>query len=128
MTHGPSFSLTRNGLPVATLIRGGTEVSGSDPAPIHELQACDFLVEGREPDTEYRVWVGDRDPEPGEGALAPRPVGAARGTAVVWDEAAHFDGARGRVWVRLGSRIIGSGAAWAPRAQLPVYVVATKLS
>jgi hypothetical protein len=128
MTHGPSFSLTRNGVPVATLILGATEVSGSDPVPIHELQACNFLVEGREPDTEYRVWVGDRDPEPGEGDLAPRPVGIVRSAAVVWDEAAHFDGARGRVWVRLGSRLVGSGHAWAPRAQLPVYVLATKLS
>jgi hypothetical protein len=128
MTRGPTFSLTRNGVPIATLVLGAAEVSGSEPVPVHELQACSFLVEGREPDTEYRVWVGDRDPEPGEGALAPRPVGAARGPAAVWDEAAHFDGARGRVWVRLGSRVVGSAAAWAPRAQLPVYVLATKLS
>jgi hypothetical protein len=128
MTGGPTFCLTRNGVPVATLALGAAEVSGSEPAAVNELQPCGFLVEGREPDTEYRVWVGDRDPEPGEGALGPRPVGVARGTAVVWDEAAHFNGARGRVWVRLGSRRVGSGQAWAPRAQLPVYVLATKLS
>ena len=30
--------------------------------------------------------------------------GLPRGSAVLWDEAAHFDGARGRVWVRLASR------------------------
>ena len=36
--------------------------------------------------------------------------------------------ARGRVWVRLASRPVGSGQAWQPRAQLPVYVLATKLS
>jgi hypothetical protein len=113
---------------VATLALGAAEVSGAEPVAINELQMCAFLVEGREPDTEYRVWVGDRDPEPGEGALTSRPVGAARGTAVVWDEAAHFDGARGRVWVRLAGRPVGSGQAWAPRAQLPVYVLATKLS
>jgi hypothetical protein len=127
MTTGPTFGLTRNGVPTGTLTLGAAEVTGAEPVPVHELQPCSFAVEGREPDTEYRVQVGDRDPEPGEGATAPRPVGLARGTAVVWDEAAHFDGARGRVWVRLASRPVG-GQAWAPRAQLPVYVNATKIS
>ena len=77
---------------------------------------------------EYRVWIGDRDPEPGDGAMTSRPVGAPRGSGVAWDEAAHFDGARGRVWVRLASRTTGSGQPWTPRAQLPIYVLATKLS
>jgi PD-(D/E)XK nuclease superfamily len=128
MTAGPTFSLTRNGVPITTLALGEAEVTGAEPAPVNELQPCSFLVEGRDAGQEYRVWIGDRDPEPGEGAPAPRPVGLARGSAVVWDEAVHFDGARGRVWVRLASRPIGSGQAWAPRAQLPVYVNATKLS
>lgn len=128
MTRGPAFSLTRNGVPAATLALGEAEVTGAEPAPVNELQPCAFQVEDRESGTEYRVWIGDRDPEPGEGALAPRPVGVPRGTAAVWDEAAHFDGARGRVWVRLASRPVGSGQAWAPRALLPVYVLATKLS
>jgi hypothetical protein len=128
MTRGPTFSLTRNGAAVASLALGDAEVTGAEPAPVNELQPCAFQVEDREPATEYRVWVGDRDPEPGEGALAPRPIGLARGGAVLWDEAAHFDGARGRVWVRLASRPAGSGQAWTPRAQLPVYVLATKLS
>ncbi len=128
MTRGPTFSLTRNGVPVATLALGEAEVSGAEPVSVNELQPCSFAVDEREAGTEYRVWVGDRDPEPGEGALAPRPVGVPRGSAVLWDEAAHFDGARGRVWVRLASRPAGSGQAWAPRAQLPVYVLATKIS
>jgi len=130
MTRGPTFSLTRNGVPVAagSLALGEAEVTGAEPVPVNELQPCSFLVDGREAATEYRVWVGDRDPEPGEGSPAPRPVGVARGTAVSWDEAAHFDGARGRVWVRLASRPAGSGQTWVPRAQLPVFVNATKLS
>ena len=127
MTARPTFSLTRNGVPAATLPLGDAEVTGAEPVPVHELQPCSFLVEGREPDTEYRVQVGDRDPEPGEGSPGPRPIGLARGPAVVWDEAAHFDGARGRVWVRLASRPVG-GQAWASRALLPVYVNATKMS
>jgi hypothetical protein len=128
MTREPRFSLTRNGVSAAALPLGEAEVTGAEPLPIHELQQCSFLVEEREPDTEYRVQVGDRDPEPGEGASGPRPIGLARGSAVVWDEAAHFDGARGRVWVRLASRPNGAGQSWVPRAQLPVYVNATKLS
>jgi hypothetical protein len=128
MTQTPTFSLTRNGLTAAALALGDAEVTGAEPVPVNELQPCAFTVEGREDGAEYRVWVGDRDPEPGEGALAPRPVGLPRGSAVLWDEAPHFDGARGRVWVRLASRPIGSGQAWQPRAQLPVYVLATKLS
>ena len=107
--------------------RGGGQGSGA--VPVNELQHYSFQVEDREPGVEYRVWVGDRDPEPGEGGLAPLPVGVPRGPAAVgWDEAAHFDGARGRVWVRLASRPTESGQAWLPRAQLPVYVLATKLS
>ena len=59
---------------------------------------------------------------------------------MVWDEAAHFDGARGRVWVRLASRTRVSRPHQAAkmaalrraragcRAQLPVYVNATKIS
>jgi len=128
MTRGPTFSLTRNGQPLASLALGVAEVSGAEPTPVHELQVCTFEVEGREDGAEYRVWIGDRDPEPGDGALAPRPIGVARGSSVLWDEAAHFDGARGRVWVRLASRLAGSGQPWTPRAQLPIFVLATKLS
>jgi hypothetical protein len=128
MTRGPTFSLTRNGVPIATLALEAAEVRGAEPAAVNELQPCAFLVEGREAETEYRVWVGDRDPEPAEGATAPRPIGVPRGSAIIWDDAPHFDGARGRVWVRLASRPAGTRQAWSPRAQLPVYVLATKLS
>src|SRR5436190_1742336 len=47
---------------------------------------------------------------------------------VVWGDAAHFDGARGRVWVRLASRPAGAGGLWQDRALLPVYVMPSKLS
>src|SRR5262249_27321263 len=45
-----------------------------------------------------------------------------------WDDASYFDGARGRVWVRLASRRAGSDDAWDTRVQMPVWVEATKLS
>ena len=75
MTRGPTFSLTRNGVPAAALPLGEAEVTGAEPVTVNELQPYAFQVEDREPGAEYRVWVGDRDPEPGDGALAPRPVG-----------------------------------------------------
>lgn len=128
MTHQPAFSLTRNGKPLATLPLNETEVTGADPVLINELQACGFQVDGREMDLEYRLWIGDRDPEPAEGARTARAVGVGQGDRVYWDDAPHFDGARGRVWVRLACRPVGSDHSWKPRGLLSVYVNATKLS
>ena len=116
-------------------------MTGAEPVPVHELQPCSFLVEGREPDTEYRVQVGDRDPEPGDGATAPRPVGLA----------ARLGGGVGRGGPLRRRRAGGCGCGWPaergcparikrprwprsgepgwlPRTQLPVYVNATKIS
>jgi hypothetical protein len=128
MPSGAVFRLTRSAGVLASLPLGESAVTASDAAAIHELQPCGFQVEGREPDCEYRLWIGDADPEAAPGAGGPRPVGVPYGSAVFWDEAAHFSGARGRVWVRLGSRPAGSDQEWTTRALLPVQVVATKLS
>jgi hypothetical protein len=123
------FSITRNGAPLARLTLGDEEQVGEEAAApaVNELQPCGFQVEDREPDTEYRLWIGDRDALPVDAAVAP-VVGWARGTTADWADATYFDGARGRVWVRLTSRPAGSDGAWLPRARLPVYVLATKLS
>ncbi len=128
MTPRPTFSLTRNGKPLAPLPLGEAEVTGADPVSVHERQSCGFQVAGREADTEYRIWIGDRDPEAADGTRAARAVGVGQGDRIYWDDAPHFDGARGRVWVRLASRPFGSKLPWKPRALLPVYVTATKLS
>lgn len=114
------FSLTRNGKPIALVALGPDERVGDEEqgAVVNELQVCGFQVDHREADTEYRLWLGNLEPVEGRG----------RGPAVCWDDAAYFDGARGRVWVHLASRLAGSDAAWALRARLPVYVTATKLS
>ena len=29
---------------------------------VNELQRCGFQVDEREPETEYHLWIGDRDP------------------------------------------------------------------
>jgi Domain of unknown function (DUF2357)/PD-(D/E)XK nuclease superfamily len=131
MTGATTFSLTRNGLPLAQLELGQGENIGQELlAPIvNELQPCGFQIDNREVDVEYRLWIGDRDPLPAPGSGAVQSVGVARGRMVYWDDAPHFDGARGRVWARLASRPFGSAdAPWQPRGRLPVYVAATKLS
>jgi hypothetical protein len=125
----PVLALTRNGRPLARLKLGDAEEIGeeAETVSVNELQLCGFSVEDREPDTEYRLWVGDRDAQPVAVAVPPA-LGRARGAVVEWADAPYFDGARGRVWVRLASRPIGSAEACRPRARLPVYVLATKLS
>jgi hypothetical protein len=114
------FSLTRNGNPIAQVALGPDErvADEAQSAIVNELQNCGFQVDDREADIEYRLWLGDLEPIEGRG----------RGPTVFWDDAAFFDGARGRVWVHLASRSAGPDAAWSLRARLPVYVTATKLS
>src|SRR6266404_241061 len=119
------FGLTFTGEPRTSLSLGEREVTGGEPLVVRELQPCGFQVDGREAGLEYRLWIGDRDPQSSEGGGA-QP--AAFGRQVVWGDAAHFDGARGRVWVRLASRPAGAGGLWQDRALLPVYVVPSKLS
>jgi hypothetical protein len=129
MSAATVFRLTMNGRPLAELELGEAECNGSEDKPplLNELQPCSFEVADRETGLEYRVRIGDRDPVSADGGVG-RAVGTARGREVFWDEAAHFDGARGRVWVHLASRPSGSDAAWVARARLLVGVVATKLS
>src|SRR5262249_35484728 len=128
---GPAvFRLTRIGKPIASLPLGDGEQMGDESkAPfVNELQEVGFQVDDRDPDTEYRLWIGDRDPVRSDEGGIMRVKGVARGTAVCWDDASYFDGARGRVWVRLASRRAGSDDAWDTRVQMPVWVEATKLS
>ncbi len=124
------FSLTRNGVPLLQLPLGPAEIlAGVDDAPlVHEQQQCGFQVEGREPDVEYQLRLGDRDALSSEELAGIRNVGVARRRDVVWDDAMYFAGTRGRVWVHLASRAEGSDQAWQPRARVPVVVRAHKLS
>jgi hypothetical protein len=125
-----AFRLTRNGRPIGAAVElGSAEQVGQEAGSpvIEDIQPCGFEVVGREPDVEYRVWVGDRGPI-GSGDAGPGQVaGVGRGTTVVWDDARHLDGARGLVWVRLASRT-GGDDPWKWRARMPVYVRSTKLS
>src|SRR5437763_10639692 len=110
--NAPTLSLTRNGNPIAQVALGPDERVGDEAASavVNELQVCGFQIDDREADTEYRLWLGNREPIEGRG----------RGQVVYWDDAAYFDGARGRVWVHLASRPASTDFAWSPRARLPV--------
>ena len=75
----PVLALTRNGRPLARLNLAETEEIGEEAAAVsvNELQLCGFVVEDREPDTEYRLWVGDREAQP-VAVAAPPALGRAR--------------------------------------------------
>ena len=105
--------------------------SGAVPLVVGEMLFCGFEVGEREPDTEYQVQIGDLDPEgPPDGTLdkSSTAIGRARGRRVEWDDALHFESARGKVVVRLSSRAVGNDGSWHHRAQLVLNVLPSKLS
>ena len=116
---GAVFALTRNGNPVARAVlnpeAAAPEVA---PAPISELQPIGFAVEGRSPQTEYEVAIGD----------VPLGAGTPFGPNVYWADEPYLESTRGRVSVRLRGRAAGAEAAWRDCARIDVTVVPTKLS
>jgi hypothetical protein len=118
MTTASTFHLTRNGFPVASLVLGPGEMAGEQPYRVEETVRCGFAVEGREPDTDYRLSLGDY-----------KYASVGRGAEALWNDEAYFDNQRQRVWVVLESRPADrEPAPWVQRARLPVHVVPTKLS
>jgi hypothetical protein len=86
---------------------------------VGELDACGFSVSRPETDTEYQVTVGDEAPD--------QALGRHFGHEVLWEHAAYFESARGRVWVHLLSRPMESDDVWQHRAQVLINVLPTKL-
>lgn len=130
MNKSPVFSLTRNGEPVRSIELKPSLAEGADIADVNESQPYGFEIDGREPNLEYGVWIGDistgiRSETSSSSGTA---LGIGRGRFFVWDDADWFQGARGLVWVRLACRLTGSNRAWIDRALLPVVVTSTKLS
>lgn len=123
----PTFALTRNGQAIAT-VEVDAEASRLPTVPfVSESQICGFDVLSSEPDTDYRVIIGDlpassRD-EPGSDAT----FGSRWGDLVRWRDALHFESARGRVICRLLSRPADGEEEWRQRCSLPVHVVPSKL-
>jgi hypothetical protein len=131
VTRALSFSVTRNGDPIQTVEFGESLVQAGLSVDVGEVQPVGFQVLGREPNTEYGVWIGDIAAETAQGATKEAQgtvVGQAFGPYILWNDAPHFEGARGLVWIRLASRPAESSQLWRDRLLLPVIVVSTKLS
>jgi hypothetical protein len=95
------------------------------------MQPYGFEIEGREPDSEYSLWIGDINTGTSRQSTATTQgyaCGIPHGRFVLWDDGDYFEGARGIVWVRLANRTQGSDEAWQERAELAVVVTSTKLS
>lgn len=97
--------------------------------PIAETQQVGFEVAPFEPDTEYRVRLGNAQ-EMGSSEVqtssAVRVIGRRLPRSVSWEFASYFESARGRVALLVESRGLESGI-WRRRAMLPFAVIPSKL-
>lgn len=107
--------------------------SPTEPEAIRVLESVPygFLLEAPERDQEYRVSIGDLDPERSWDA-DPSAETAVRGQSryarsVEWPMALHFESARGTVRITLRSRQRETTETWKLRACLPVVVSPNKM-
>lgn len=126
----PVFSITRNGRPLCSVpIDAGVAQTPATPS-ISEEQLCGFLLEHREPDTEYLARVGDFVAESvaQEEVLSSGPgLGIPFGGTVLWQDGLQFESTRGLVVVRLASRSVGSAEPWRHRAHIVINAVPSKV-
>ena len=96
--------------------------SGEVVATLSEMQRIAFDVEPKEPDTEYRLQIGDILPE--------HAVGTRFRQHVEWPEDVWLESARGVVGIQVHSRRETPGATspWQHRDTVRVVVVPSKLS
>ena len=126
---GPAvFRLTRNGNPIASLPLGEGEQMGDEQnaVTVNELQRCGFQVDQREPETEYHLWIGDRDPvrsnEAGMvrlegGTAAPRSTGTTAPTSMALAAGSGSDSPVARAHLRkIGFSGPGCPSTSAPRS------------
>lgn len=99
---------------------------------VSETDIYNFTVESKEPGVEYALWTGDislsegKSPNSLEQTIS---VGRNRRTEACWDDGKYFDGARGRVLLRLASRFLSDEkSVWTERFELPIYVIPSKLT
>lgn len=121
------FQLTRNGIALASrALDDGSALAVSLRLP--EEQRIGFELQRREPDTEYRVCIGNAVPSLTEvmDSSAVARMGDAMGRQVFWRDDAYLESARGRTWIALESRELGADH-WRARASLGVLVVPSKL-
>jgi hypothetical protein len=121
------FSLTKYGEPQWRCPLGA-ESSSSVFGHVKENGEYGFEVSPRESETEYRILIGDLEPEAPHGKKVSQLIGVHRGNLAQWDDARHFESARRRVTVSLSSRNCDSAAAWKIRAEALCYVIPSKLT
>lgn len=126
----PVLVLAESGRHLGSVEFDDAVARGSEPVEVAELAEYGFRLERAEPRTVYGLWIGDMEPEApvGQGSSTASVFGCPHGRNAYWPDALHFNGARGRVWIRLASRPSEGREGWRPRALLPVYVRPTKLS
>jgi hypothetical protein len=113
-----TFRVTVKGCLVAE-VRLDRLASTHAPPTVGEVDRCSFSVQQPDPELEYQVRIGDIEPD--------ESLGRDFGELVLWEQAPYFESARGRVWVTLNSRSIGSQTSFRKRAELLVNVLPTKL-
>src|SRR5712692_9926750 len=109
----PTFHLLRNGTPLRSLPLSGDGTlarPSTEPPALSELQYVGFQVEGREPDTEYAVRIGDIPlevqviPDDDTDSLPAQ----AFGRSVIWGDRPYFESTRGVVRAHLSSRALST--------------------
>jgi hypothetical protein len=128
LTAAPIFHVYRGTSPIA-------EISIDDsmslaPISVSETQQLGFELSGREPETEYRIRLGNVEQASAPNAWTASSVvstGRVYNRLVHWEEGAYLESGRGRTTLFLESRIADEAKAWRPRAIVQFVVLPTKL-
>jgi len=128
----PDLVLSEGGRRIGSVSFDTATVSAPTNLTIREDPIYSFMIDRREPGMEYALWTGDIPLETRDSSTKLEQgvsVGTGFGSSVAWQDATYFDGARGRVQVKLASRSLDTpGSEWKTRLTWPIYVISTKTS
>lgn len=130
----PRLVLTRHDEVLSAIDFNAKSVSEVRQIAVYEQEDYGFCLEDREPGLIYALWTGDVRLELG-GRADPleqaASIGKPFGSRVLWQDGKYFDGARGRVQIRLccgRNSHTEEEPDWEDRVLWPVYVVSTKIT
>ena len=118
MNFGPKFSLMIRRTPVLVLSLNEPVLAEAVPST-GEQDSCAFNIPDPEQNTEYRILMGDEQPQD--------TTGEDFGHVISWKHATYFESARGRVPICVLSKRLGSPGACQERVRCAVNVLPTKL-
>jgi len=130
----PRLVLTRNGQEISSINFGEGIPNHSSPLIVYEHMVYGFSLLNKEPEYQYALWTGDiclETDEQGEPLDQALSIGRSFGANIIWQDGRYFDGARGRVQIRLSAAKTSEDhdiVTWNDRLLWPVYVVSTKLT